>query len=204
MLWNIFLAWVPTFIIGLGIMLIIAFSNQHAWQIAILCVTLLLWFLSFPNAPYLITELNFSHRRPDEEVPLYFDIMQTLSLTAAGLFVGQFSLILVHVMLIVIFSPGYSAAGQLVVPGLSWGLIMVCIYLAGFAIYLGRNVRVNSWDVIKPWRFIKKLFIHLRQPGETSAAFGYLVFYGTFIAIMHTVFFGIIQLLITPPTLIAG
>lgn len=197
MLWNIFLAWVPVLIVGLGLVAVLAVAEYPVAQVTLLFVVLLLWLLTFPNAPYLITELNSSHRQADDAVPLHFDIVHTLTLTSAGLFVGQLSLLIVHFTLVVILSPGYWAVGILMVPPVSWTIIAVCIALGTFAIYLGRNVRVNSWDILQPWNFLRRLIRHLRNPRERSAAFGYTIFYGTFIAIMHAVFFGMAQILMS-------
>lgn len=195
MLLNIALAWLPVIIMILGITLLLVSTNflhtLGVWVLAV--IVLIFWLLFFPNAPYLITELNFSHRKKDDKVPLYFDIVHTLSLTTTGLFVGQFSLILVHLLLIIMVSPGYDKSGLLIIPGVTWLFVAICIYLAGFAIYLGRNIRVNSWDILHPLGFIKRLINHLRDKSERKSAYGYIIFYGTFLAIMHVVFFGIIQ-----------
>lgn len=195
MLFNIWLAWLPT--VSVGITLLIAFSiGQPVVAIILAIIGLLLWLLLFPNAPYLITELNFSHRKKDDPVPLYFDIIQTLSLTTTGILVGQFSLMLVHLLTILLISPGYSDSGTLIVPALSWVLIVACIFLAAFAIYLGRHVRVYSWDITHPLAFIKRLKHHLVDKKEWRMALGYTVFYGMFMLILHAVLFGMVQALI--------
>lgn len=196
MLLNIVLAWLPTVLVG--IVLLVGYNIEQPVAVAVLAIIgLLLWLLAFPNAPYLITELNFSHRKKDDPVPLYFDIIQTLSLSTAGIFVGQFGLVLVHLLTILLISPGYSESGILIVPKLSWVLIVLCIFLAAFAIYLGRHVRVYSWDVMHPLAFIKRLRKHLIDKKEWKMAVGYTLFYGLFMLILHTILFGMIQLMIT-------
>lgn len=195
MLLNIGLAWMPTIIVAL--FLLVAFGvGQPVVSMILAVVGLALWLLAFPNAPYLITELNFSHRKPNDPVPLYFDIIQTLSLTTTGIFVGQFGLVLVHILIILLISPGYSDTGTLIVPVLSWVLIVLCLFLAAFAIYLGRHVRVNSWDVLHPLVFMRRLKNHLVTRKEWKLALGYTLFYGLFMLILHVVIFGMIQLLI--------
>ena len=195
MLLNIGLAWVPTILVAL-MLLIAAAIGQPTIATILAIIGLFLWLLAFPNAPYLITELNFSHRKPNDRVPLYFDIIQTLSLTTTGIFVGQFGLVLVHILIILLISPGYSDSGILIIPTLSWGLIVIYLFLAAFAIYLGRHVRVNSWDVLHPLAFTKRLKNHLMSKNEWRLALGYTIFYGLFMLILHVVIFGIIQLLI--------
>ena len=195
MILNIFLAWVPVVIIVTAIitlLLMTSFANTTGvWVVAI--IGLVLWLLFLPNAPYLITELNFSHRKENEKVPLYYDILQTLSLTVTGVFVGQFSLVLVHSLLVLMTSPGIDAQGLPIIPNITWWLMLIGIYMAAFAIYLGRNIRVNSWDVMYLIVFLKCLYKHLKGKSERRRAYGYVIFYGTFLAIMHIVFFGLLQ-----------
>lgn len=195
MLFNIGLAWLPTVLVTAT--LLVAFMiGQPAAAMILAVIGLLLWLLAFPNAPYLITELNFNHRKKDDSVPLYFDIIQTLSLTTTGIFVGQFGLVLVHLLIILLITPGYSDGGTLIVPALSWIVVVVCIFLAAFAIYLGRHVRVYSWDVVHPLAFIKRLNDHLIGKKEWRMALGYTLFYGVFMLILHAVIFGMMQVMI--------
>ena len=192
MLLNIGLAWAPTILVAAAL-IVAAAIGQPTVATILAVIGLLLWLLAFPNAPYLITELNFSHRKKDDPVPLYFDIIQTLSLTTTGIFVGQFGLVLVHLLIILLISPGYSESGSLIIPPLSWLLIVAYLFLAAFAIYLGRHVRVNSWDVMHPVAFGKRLKAHLTIKKERHTALGYTVFYGLFMLILHLVIFGMIQ-----------
>lgn len=90
-------------------------------------------------------------------------------------------------------SPGYGANDTLIIPNITWLFVIICIYLAGFAIYMGRNIRVNSWDIMHPFGFMKRVAKHLSQKTERNNAIGYTVFYGTLLVIMHVVFFGILQ-----------
>lgn len=197
MLLNIGLAW--TSVLAMGGFLVLAMmanNTSHlspAISMAIIIVGILVWLLLLPNAPYLITELNFSHRRTDDPVPLYFDIIQTLSLTMTGIMVGQLGLVLTHLLFVVTLSPGYNEAGLLIFPAIAWVLAYLCIFAAAFAIYLGRNIRVNSWDILHPLTFARRLGQHFSNKEERQHALGYTIFYGIFLAIFHTAIFGLIQ-----------
>ncbi|MBI3889836.1 DUF1361 domain-containing protein [Candidatus Saccharibacteria bacterium] len=187
MLKNICLAWLPVAITALSLVVALFFSIYWILSVVII-IGLCLWLLVFPNAPYLITELNFSHRKEEEPVPLYYDIIQTLALTLSGILVAQLSLVFVHALLILLLTPGYSTTGKLIIPDSSWLLMIICILLASFAVYIGRNVRLNSWDVIHPIQLFRRLFEQLRK--EPRTALGYVALYSTFMLLFHGILFG--------------
>jgi hypothetical protein len=126
---------------------------------AYLIVATLLWLVFFPNSVYLITELNFSHRAETTPVPLWYDIVQTLALTLSGIAGPQ---------------PGRRADdgprshrspdGR--IPAASWGFAATVILLGAIGVYLGRYLRLNSWDIRHPGSMIRKLGAHLRQRGR--------------------------------------
>lgn len=189
MLKNIALAWLPV-IVTLGSLVIALIISVYWLFTGVVVLGLIIWLLAFPNAHYLITELNFTHRKQDDPVPLYFDIVQTLTLTLSGILIGQLSLVFVHMLLILLLTPGFSQAGHLIVPDSSWFLIFTFILLASFAIYIGRNVRLNSWDVVRPVEFCKRLAHQLRDTGERNTAIGYTLLYSVLMMIFHVVLFG--------------
>lgn len=64
------------------------------------------------------------------------------------------------------------------------------LVLAAFGIYLGRNIRVNTWDVLHPWSLVAKVVRHLREPGRAVSAAGFTVVAGVFFGLMYLVVIG--------------
>lgn len=127
---NLFLACVPLFF---STVLRIANHWRFPWliQLAVFC----LWLLFLPNAPYILTDIV--HLTRASHAPLWYDLALLLSCSGTGLLVGYLSLI--DVQGIVARSIG-TACG--------WIFALVSLVLSGFAIYLGRFLRWNSWDVL--------------------------------------------------------
>lgn len=129
--WNLALAWIS---LGLSIMLV---RNLHrmpwlSWENIVLS---LLWLFFLPNSWYVLTD--FIHVAPTGEISQLFDIVLVSLLVFTGFLLGIASLFLVHRELLKRF-------GSLK----SYGLIELVILLASFAIFIGRDLRWNSWDVI--------------------------------------------------------
>ncbi|MXS73349.1 hypothetical protein CSIV_10710 [Microbacterium sp. CSI-V] len=144
------------------------------------------WLLLFPNSVYLITELNFSHRTADSPVPLWYDIIQTLVLTLSGLGNAVLSLGILHALFVV-----YEEPDDAVPPTASWVLAAVVIVLGAVGVYLGRYLRVNSWDVRHPVSLLRKLVAHLRQPGKALEASAFVVTHALLVAVLYVPLFSL-------------
>lgn len=147
---------------------------------AYLGIGTILWLLFFPNAVYLITELNFSHRRDDDPVPLWYDIVHTLTLTLSGIANAVLSLSVVQVaFIVVIVDPD---AG---IPASSWVFATIVIVLGAVGVYLGRYLRFNSWDVRHPASMVRKLVAHLRSPAKAIEAAGFVLTHALLLALVY-------------------
>ena len=93
------------------------------------------WLLFFPNAPYILTDLV--HLRPRSPVPFWYDLAVLLSAAGAGLLAGYVSLADVHD---VVARRWGGAVG--------WASAVGALFLGAFGVYLGRVLRLNSWDVV--------------------------------------------------------
>ncbi len=129
LVWNLFLAWVP-YGCAIGI------RALHKRRLAGLALVplLLIWLGFLPNAPYLVTDLV--HLRFRGGAPLWFDAVMLAAFAWAGVGLGTASLrICTHVVRV--------RAGSLAVL-----VFTPLVALAtGFGIYLGRFLRLNTWDV---------------------------------------------------------
>jgi uncharacterized membrane protein len=94
-----------------------------------------LWLLFLPNAPYILTDILHLTRSAD--APLWYDLALLLSCSGTGLLLGYLSLVDVQEIVARRFSPI-----------VGWVFALMSLVLSGFAIYLGRFLRWNSWDVL--------------------------------------------------------
>lgn len=181
LLWNLFLAWVP-------LMLSLALERRRRDGIGGVPSLLLGagWLLFLPNAPYLVTDLIHLGRRNDE-IPVALDLTTLVCGAACGALAGFVSLVLVQRSVRERF--GAQAA---------WVVAVVTLTLASFGIYLGRVVRVNSWDVVtRPRLLVEEIGERLSDPlayprmlagtaAVTLALLGaYLLFYRAVSALDH-------------------
>lgn len=190
MLWNIFLSFVPVFIAVIalgGLLLFVPAAEIVPVSVAVVAlwayiiVGTLLWLLFFPNSVYLITELNFTHRREGTPVPLWYDIIQTLALTLSGIANAVLSLGLIQTGLTaVILDP--TGGG---VPTSAWVFAGAVIVLGAVGVYLGRYVRLNSWDARHPVQLVRKLGAHLSSPRRVLEAGAFVLTHALLIALIY-------------------
>lgn len=190
MLVNIGLSFLPVLLAGgaiVGLLAITSFLTQWPAGLATvfiwvyLAVGTLVWLLFFPNSVYLITELNFSHRDDDGPVPLWYDIVQTLALTLSGIANAVASLAVVQSALIaLVIDP--SRPG---VPASSWVFAGAVLVLGAVGVYLGRYLRLNSWDVRHPASLFRKLSAHLAQRGKALEAGAFVVSHAVLVALVY-------------------
>jgi uncharacterized membrane protein len=129
--WNLFLAWVP---VGAALVFYgLAARQSRAWTL--LFAAAVVWFLFFPNAPYIVTDLV--HLREIPPVPYWYDIICVMAFAQTGLFLGYLSL---YLMQEVIRAWMGRWAG--------WLFALAMLGLSAFGVYLGRFLRWNSWDAL--------------------------------------------------------
>ena len=130
LVWNLVLAAVPL----VASTAIVRLDARRAPVPALLALGAV-WLLFLPNAPYLLTDLvHLAHRPP---VPFAFDLGLLLSAAGTGLLAGYVSL--ADVQGVVARRLGARLAGAFAAGAL---------FLSAFGIYLGRDLRWNSWDVV--------------------------------------------------------
>ncbi len=129
--WNLILAWLPL-VFALRVYQLVGQRPARWWPLATCAV---LWFLFFPNAPYLVTD--FLHLRGRPPVPTWFDIVMMMSFAWTGLLLGYLSLMLMQ-----------ETVRERRGVGWGWVFALTMLALGTFGIYLGRFARWNSWDVL--------------------------------------------------------
>ena len=127
---NLFLACIPLFLST-----VLRLTNRLRLHWTIMLGLAGLWLLFLPNAPYILTDIL--HLTRTSEAPVWYDLALLLSCAGTGLLVGYLSLVDVQEIVARRFTPV-----------VGWIFAIVSLGLSGFAIYLGRFLRWNSWDVL--------------------------------------------------------
>ena len=177
LIWNIFLAWIP-----LGFAYVAnSFSGNRKTLLFVMPIAAMLWLLFFPNAPYILTDLQHLGN-PKENIPLWFDVLLLLWFSWTGLSLGIVSLFMMQDIVRREFG---RIAGWLFV-----GTVGV---LASLGIYIGRFLRWNSWDVLlNPQERLVEFIYYSTHPSLQSIIF-ISIFAALFIFIYITIYtFGLL------------
>lgn len=185
MLWNIWLSILPILIlivaitVGIGALLI---SRPVGYLVLALCS--IIWLLMLPNASYLITELNLSHRQPEDSVPMWFDIILVITLAMSGVINTVINLFTAHTLSALFFYGDYATNYMQPLVLATLGAVLV---LVAFGMYLGRYLRFNSWDLRHPVSFVKKFGEHFSTRENLLASGGFTLTYAIFLALIYLV-----------------
>jgi uncharacterized membrane protein len=154
---NLFLAWVP-YICALWA---VSAEERHPHTMRPL-VPGLLWLLFFPNAPYLITDWLYLDTELLQE-HLWYGIGMFTVFSLCGLLLATVSLYLIHTLVHIRFGKE-----------IGWLVVTVAIVLSGLGVYLGRFLRLNSWDVFtRPATVLEDLSSGLRNPENGAGPLGF-------------------------------
>ncbi|MBN2116234.1 MAG: DUF1361 domain-containing protein [Anaerolineales bacterium] len=171
LVWNLFLAWIP--------FMLAYFAHAISWRRAALYLIIpgiaFLWLIFFPNAPYMLTDLQDLSRRA-AGAPLWYDVIIIVWSSWTGMLLGVISLYLMQDIIIRRF-------GRLA----GWTFVFVISALSSFGIYIGRFVRLNSWDILQnPAETTQEILGIIIDPSMRLAAF----------TLLYTFFFLFIFLLL--------
>lgn len=158
LLWNLTLAWIPYVLARV----IVARARNEGGGLSLLAMGLP--FLGFlPNAPYLVTDLM--HLRWQTDAPHWFDVLMLASFAWSGLTLGIASVRLTAD--VVKRRVGHRA---------SIGYVGIVSLLTAFGIYLGRFVRLNTWDAaVHPFRVARSVLAPLAHPAANMRAWTFTV-----------------------------
>lgn len=155
LLWNLFLAWLP-FVVMLALLRVL---RTHYWSSWTALGLTLLWLLLLPNTFYMISD--FVHIQDVLRHNLLYDVVMFTSFIFTASLLGFSSLYMIHAEL-----------RKRVALQTSSILIAIIIFLCSFAIYLGRDLRWNSWDVlVNPAGILFDVSDHLIHPLEHGDMF---------------------------------
>lgn len=167
LVFNLFLAWIPM----LFMVLLFRSLRRQPWSETIPFVLTLAWVLFLPNSFYMISD--FVHIQDVQRHSLLYDVVMFTAFIFTAALVGFCSLYLVHVELRKRLSLRVSSS-----------LIAGILFLCSFAIYLGRDLRWNSWDVLlNPAGILFDVSDHLLHPLQHGDMFtmtaGFFVLLGS-------------------------
>jgi uncharacterized membrane protein len=171
LVWNLILAWIP-FLLALGLY---DAARRHSHP-ALLAALGAGWLLFFPNAPYIVTDVI--HVAPRAGAPLWFDSLTITSAAFTGLLLGFVSLGLVQDVV-------RRAAGAV----WAWILAGGVLAIASVGIYMGRFLRLNSWDVVtRPYHFVELARSRLADPLGNPKLIVVVCLMTAFLAVTYAVF----------------
>lgn len=153
--WNLMLAWV-----SLCITLWLEHTiHQRLWSSWYALIVTGLWLLLLPNTFYMISD--FVHIQEVNRVDLLYDVVMFASFIFNGLFLGLISLYVVHWEL-----------ARRVSNRMAGTFIGIIIFTCSFAIYIGRELRWNTWDVLtNPSSVLFDVSDRVLNPREHPKAF---------------------------------
>lgn len=156
LVWNLFLAWIPFILAYL--------SFIFSWRRALIVITIptfaFLWLIFFPNAPYILTDLQHLSNA-SSNVPIWYDVILLIWFSWTGMLMGVVSLNLMHEIV-------KRELGRL----LGWLFVFIMTGLTAAGIYIGRFVRLNSWDILQaPSDAAEDLWSWLSDPSLRSVGF---------------------------------
>jgi uncharacterized membrane protein len=170
LVWNLTLAWVPML---LAVLLVVAYRMRRS-LFELLAVGAA-WLLFLPNAPYVITD--FIHLGDNHRL---YDTIVVGSFAVTGLALGFASLLLVQLVVT-------RAAGAL----LGWTTAVASLFFASVGVYLGRVVRLNSWDAIQRPHYLWAIArLRLEDPFGNRHLIGFVIVFCGFLTLAYAGFYG--------------
>jgi uncharacterized membrane protein len=142
----------------------VAFHQDEPDRVVGFRICFVLWLLFFPNAPYLITDWLYLPRWQEQ---LWYGIILLTTFTVAGLLLAAVSL---HLMQTVVALRSGPTAGTFT--------CAAALVLSGVGVYLGRFVRLNSWDVFtRPGEVLAQTLDAVKNHPNHAGLVGFSVFF---------------------------
>lgn len=153
LVWNLFLAWLP-FLLANWLQRALSTRLWSSWPPLLLTVA---WLAFLPNSFYMVSD--FVHLSGVAADQILLSAVTFTCFIVTGLWLGMSSLYIVHRELV-------ERVGR------QWALVGVeaLLFVASLAIYVGRDLRWNSWDVlVNPFGLLFDLSERLVHPAQYGA-----------------------------------
>jgi uncharacterized membrane protein len=184
LIWNLFLAWLPlAFIYWLHNSL-----KKRSWLHWSSLLLTFLWLGFLPNSFYLVTD--FIHLKQTFEVSLLFDAVLFMTYAWNGLILGFISVIIFHLQLLKRFR---AQICNLILGGI--------FLLCSFAIYLGRYLAWNTWDIlINPVGILSDLGNRIVAPASHRGTYSTTILFFACLCVMYYVIYKLMRALLAVTT----
>jgi uncharacterized membrane protein len=170
--WNLVLAWIPVVLA----LLVYDRARAGAAQPKVLALGAL-WLLFFPNAPYIVTDLK--HIDGGASVPVWYDVVLFSSAAWTGLVLGFLSLYLIQ-----------TVVRRSLGPSLAWAFVAVTLVLTSLGMYIGRFLRLNSWDVfVQPQTLFAGVLRGIADPAAHPRTVAVTILFTAFLVATYLVFY---------------
>ena len=161
---NLLLAWIPFVLAYLAYIL----SWRRRLMILVIPTFAILWLIFFPNAPYILTDLQHLGQASTSaspwasaNVPLWYDVILLIWFSWTGMLLGIVSLNLMQEIIRREFGRWFG-----------WLFVFIVAGLSSAGIYVGRFIRLNSWDILQdPTHTASNLWDWLSDPSLRSLGF---------------------------------
>lgn len=162
--WNIFLAIIP---LAISTYLLWT-SDKHRINKIIFVVLAILWLLFIPNAPYIVTDLI--HIGEVRAVPVIYDAFLLFGAGWVGIYLWLYSNTQIESLLVKKYSQKITNI-----------IMFLIISLTSFGIYLGRFLRLNSWEIFSDSSYFLKVLHQKLIIKSDPKAYLYLVLFTCFL-----------------------
>ncbi len=195
MIKNFKLSILPAFVLIITLILFIISNYMFSYTdivffkylgIVISIVGLIIWILLLPNSTYLLTELNLTHRNMDKtQVPIWYDIVSVTSLALSGIMNTIININIIQYIYLIIVDPSGIRKIDKFIFIISAVIINI---LMSIGIYLGRNLRFYSWDILKPSKFLYMLKEYFIDKNTRKDFYLFISFHTIFLTIIFFLF----------------
>ena len=139
----------------------------YSWKNWRMLPLFIVWLLFLPNSFYIVTD--YIHLPETHRVDMIQDVIMLAQFSMLGFVLGFTSILLLHRAYL------RQIKAKIITP-----LIGLVLFLSSFAIYFGRELRWNSWDVVSNpvglfgdvWSIVSRPLVH---PGMISVTLSYFV-----------------------------
>jgi uncharacterized membrane protein len=157
LIWNLFLAWIPFFVAYFTY----TSSLQPTRMRVLVPAAAFLWLIFFPNAPYILTDLQHLAVANWQDIDTWYDVLMLVWFAFTGLLLGMVSLFMMQEIIRREFGRW-----------IGWGFVAFVTALTAVGVYVGRFLRWNSWDILsRPRELADFTLAHAADPSGRSIVF---------------------------------